>query len=131
MIPTATISIAIEREPNAVFAFLSDGANWAQWAIHNIQAIQPGPDGTWAMDTPRGPGRLVLKPEARFGIIDHEFIDAREGRWEVPARVVAAGGGSVFMLTLAKPAGMTEQDFQTGIGLLTDELATLKRLLEA
>ena len=131
MVPIATKSVVIERAPAEVFAFVADGANWPRWAIHNVLAIQPTPDGDWAMDTPRGPGRLHLKPNAAFGILDHEFIDAREGRWQVPARVVPAGGGAVFMLTLVMPPGMTEQDFQAGMLLLDEELATLKRLLEA
>jgi hypothetical protein len=66
-----------------------------------------------------------------LGILDHEFIDAQEGRWEVPTRVVPAGGGSVFMMTLANPPAMTEQEFLAGMKLLDEELATLKRLLEA
>jgi len=131
MIATATKSIAIDRAPADVFAFVADGATWPRWAIHNVRAIQPGADGDWLMETPRGPGRLRLKPNAAFGILDHEFIDAQEGRWEVPARIVAAGGGAVFMLTLVKPPGMTEQGFEAGMLLLDEELATLKQLLEA
>ena len=131
MSDTITKSIAIHRAPADVFTFLLDGANWPRWAVHNIRGIRSGPGGTWELDTPRGPGRLALRPEPRFGILDHTFIDTQDGRWDVPARVVVAGGGSVFMLTLTKPEGMAEADFQAGSALLDDELRTLKRLLES
>lgn len=131
MIPPVTKSVAINRNPREVFAFLANGENWPKFAIHNIYSIQPGPKGDWIIETPRGSGRLRLKAVAAFGIIDHEFIDAQEGRWEVPARVVAAANGAVFMMTLTKPEPMPESDFYTGMRLLDEEMETLKHLLES
>jgi hypothetical protein len=126
-----TKSIWIDAQPAAVFAFLANGENWPKFAIHNIFSIRPGEEGNWLIETPRGPGQLRLKTHAAHGIVDHEFIDAQEGRWEVPARVVPAGDdGTVFMMTLTKPAQMPEPDFQVGMKLLDEEFATLKRLLE-
>ncbi len=130
MIPPVTKSVFINCSPQDVFAFLANGENWPKFAIHNIFAIRPGAEGDWIIETPRGPGRLRLKAVATFGIIDHEFIDAQEGRWEVPARVVAAANGAVFMMTLTKPEPMPESDFYTGMRLLDEEMATLKNLLE-
>lgn len=130
MPPTVTKSVMIKRSPDEVFAFLANGENWPRFAIHNIYSIRPGEGGDWIMETPRGPGRLHLKTSAASGIVDHEFIDAQEGRWEVPARVVPGGDGAVFMMTLTKPEPMPESDFQAGMELLDDELATLKRILE-
>lgn len=49
-----------------------------------------GSGGWWLMDTPRGPGRLRIRPDERTGILDQELIDAQEGRWIVPTRVVAS-----------------------------------------
>lgn len=132
MVLPVTKTVVINRSPAEVFAFLADGKNWPRFAIHNVFSAQPGRnEGEWIIDTPRGPGELHLKPVASYGIVDHVFVDAQEGRWNVPARVVPAGEGSVFMMTLTKPEPMTEQDFQKGMTLLDEELATLKRLLEA
>lgn len=131
MISPVTKSVVINCSPQEVFAFLANGENWPKFAVHNIFSIRPGTGGDWIIDTPRGPGRLRLKPTAEFGIIDHEFIDAQEGRWEVPARVVAAADGAVFMMTLTKPEPMPESDFYTGMRLLDEEMETLKLLLES
>jgi hypothetical protein len=79
MVPTATKSVAIDRDPADVFAFVADGATWARFAIHNVLAIRPGSGGDWLMETPRGPGRLRLKPNAELGILDHEFIWTEAG----------------------------------------------------
>jgi len=73
----------------------------------------------------------MMKRRCSIGIVDHEFIDPQEGRWEVPVRVVSADNRSVFMMTLSKPERMSEQDFQAGLALVDEELMTLKRVLEA
>ncbi|HEU5383757.1 MAG TPA: hypothetical protein VFV38_50810 [Ktedonobacteraceae bacterium] len=130
MLPV-TKTVQINRNPMAVFAFLANGENWPKFAIHNIHSILPGTEGDWVIETPRGPGLLRLKTVASLGIVDHEFIDPQEGRWEVPARVVSASGQAVFMMTLSKPERMSERDFQAGLTLVDEELATLKRVLEA
>jgi hypothetical protein len=131
MVLPVTKTVVINRSPMAVFAFLADGENWPKFAVHNIFSIRPGTEGDWAIETPRGPGRLRLKTTASFGIVDHEFIDPQEGRWEVPARVVSADNRSVFVMTLSKPERMSEQGFQAGLALLDEELVTLKQVLEA
>ena len=131
MVLPVTKTVFINRDPMAVFAFLADGENWPKFVVHNILSIRPGSEGDWVMETPRGPGRLRLKTAASFGIVDHEFIDSQEGRWEVPARVVSADHRSVFMMTLSKPEGMSEQYFQAALAQVDEEMVTLKRVLEA
>ncbi|HEX5501603.1 MAG TPA: hypothetical protein VFW96_03205 [Thermomicrobiales bacterium] len=130
--PTTVVkSVELHCSPATAFAFLADGANWPRFAIHNILASRAEDDGDWLIETPHGAGRLCLRPDAASGILDHAFIDPREGRWDVPARVVPAGDHAVFIMALTKPAGLAERDFATGLALLDDELATLQRLLGA
>src|SRR5579862_9265231 len=88
---SVTKYIQIERPAADAFAFLSDPATMPEWAIHNVKAIRPLGDGRWEMDTPRGNGALVPHYQKENGILDHEFLDAGEGRWWVPARVVPVG----------------------------------------
>jgi hypothetical protein len=128
---TQTRWVAIDCPPAAVFAMVADGARWPDWVIHNLQAIRPGQDGEWLLDTPRGSGRLRFTAQAEAGISDHVFVDAQESQTEVPARVVAAGDGAVFMMTVTKPDAVSDVDFQTGMRLLDEELTKLKQLLEA
>lgn len=130
MTQPVTKTVFINRRQQEVFAFLANGENWPRFAIHNIFSIQPSDEGDWIIETPRGPGRLRLKPVAEFGILDHEFIDAQEGRWEVPARVVSVNGASVFMMTLNRPQPMPESEFFKGMQLLDEEMTALKQILE-
>lgn len=130
MASIVTKTIFINASPEAVFAFLNQGENWQKFSIHNIYALRPTGEGDWHIETPRGPGRLRLKTNATFGIVDHEFIDPREGTWKVPARVVPAGDGAVFMMTLTRPTQMPETAFRDGMTKLDEELATLKQLIE-
>lgn len=130
MASIVTKTVFINARPETVFAFLNQGENWQKFSIHNIYAIRPTGEGDWNIETPRGPGRLRLKTNATFGIVDHEFIDPREGTWQVPARVVSADDGAVFMMTLTRPTQMPETAFQNGMKKLDEELATLKQLIE-
>lgn len=123
-------SVAIGRNPDAVFDFLADAANWPRWAVVNVRSAAPSAEaGWWDMTTPQGPGRLRINAERRFGILDHDFITG-EARWTVPARVVANGGGAEFTMTFFQPPQLSDAVFDRQIALVDTELATLKRILE-
>ena len=102
-----------------------------QWAIHNVKAIRPVGRNEWEIQTPRGAGRLIPHFDQRSGILDHEFVDPKEGSWEVSARIVSAGTkDSVYMITLVKPPSMPEEAFRQGMPLVEEELQTMKRVLD-
>jgi hypothetical protein len=64
------------------------------------------------------------------GILDHEFIDPKEGSWQVSARMVPAGANdSIYMITLARPPSMPEEAFRQGMPLVEEELQTMRRIL--
>jgi hypothetical protein len=126
-----TKSVAIDRDPDAVFDYLADAANWPHWAVANVRSVSPSPQpGWWDMETPRGPGRLHIQGDRRFGILDHDFVND-EAHWTVPARVVRNGRGAEFMMTFYQPPALSDATFDGLIALVGDELATLKRILEA
>ena len=131
MTEPVTKTVFVKCPAKNLFDFLANAENWPRWAVHNVRVVRPGSDGWWLMDTPRGPGRLRIRPHERMGILDHEFIDAREGRWLVPTRVVAVGDGALLMMTFAKPDALPDEAFRQGMRLLDEELETLKRLLES
>jgi len=123
-------SIAIDRDPGAVFDFLADAANWPRWAVVNVRSAVPSAEsGWWDMTTPQGPGRLRINAERRLGILDHDFV-TDEASWTVPARVVANGSGAEFMMTFYQPPQLSDAVFDSQIALVDKELATLKRILE-
>lgn len=131
MTHSVTKYVQIERPVADTFAFLSDPATMPKWAIHNVKAIRPLGDGRWEMETPRGKGALVPHYKDQGGILDHEFLDAGEGRWWVPARAVPVGAAtSVYIITLTRPEGLPEEIFEAGMKLMDDELAALKACVE-
>lgn len=114
-----------------MYRFVADPATMPQWAIHNVKGIRPLGNNEWEIQTPRGAGKLVPHYTQEFGILDHEFIDPREGSWAVSARVVPAGAtDSVYMITLVKPTAMPEEAFRQGMPLVEEELQAMKRILE-
>ena len=132
MVHSVTKYVQIEKPAGDAFAFLSDPATMPKWAIHNVRAIKPVGDGRWEMDTPRGKGTLVPHYQNENGILDHEFIDAAEGRWWVPARVVPIGASvSTYIITLTRPEGLPREMFEAGMKLMDDELAALKACVES
>ncbi|MEU5540668.1 hypothetical protein [Streptomyces sp. NPDC020362] len=127
---SVTKTVGIERPHAQVYAFLADPANWPRWAVVNIRSIEPTDDPDWwRMSTPLGPAKLRLRPNAEFGILDHDYVDDTAA-WQVPARVVPNGDGAEFMITFYRPPTLTEADFRKQADLVDTELATLKKILE-
>jgi hypothetical protein len=123
-----TKSILLPCSPQAAWTFLADGGKWPSWAIHNVLASKSVSKDRWEIQTPRGRGVLHIRGVEDLGILDHDFIDAQEGKWTVPARVVPISVGSLFLMTLEKPAGMPDEAFECGLKELDDELAQLARI---
>ena len=121
-------SILLSCSPQAAWTFLVDGGQWPSWAIRNVLASKSVSKDRWEIQTPRGLGVLHIRGIEELGILDHDFIDAQEGKWTVPARVVPISVGSLFLMTLEKPAGMPDEAFEYGLKELDDELAQLARI---
>jgi hypothetical protein len=131
MLISETKTVQIECPVESAFAFLADPANMPQWAVHNLKSIHYAGDNRWIIETPRGEGGFVPHFDPAYGILDHEFIDPKEGTWRVPARIVSIGPkSSIYMITLTKPARMPCEAFTHGMQLMDDELRTLKDILE-
>ena len=127
---TITKAININCTADKAFDFIANLTNWTSYAIHNVLSINKNENGDWIMQTPRGPGKLVLYPNKSLGIFDHDFIDAGEGKWSVPARVVSTPYGCHLMMTFSKPDPMPNEMFEEGMRLLQEELSVLKKILE-
>lgn len=132
MTMSVTKTVQIARSAAESYDFIGDPATMPQWAIHNVKAIRDLGNGRWEMDTVRGKGMLIPHYDKSTGILDHEFIDAGEGRWQVTGRVVPVGAmESVYIMTLSKPDGLPVEMFEAGMRLMDDELAALKSCIES
>jgi hypothetical protein len=98
MTMSVTKTIQIERPAAETFAFVADPETMPQWAIHNIKAIRKLDNLRWEMETPRGKATLIPHYEEGNGILDHQFIDAGKGVWNVAGRIVPVDWGSTRRL---------------------------------
>ncbi|MDX6523755.1 MAG: hypothetical protein QOI17_1268 [Gaiellales bacterium] len=132
---SVTKSVTIDRPAGDVHAFLAEAANWPQWAIINVLAIEPGDEPEWwTMTTADGPGEIRIHADATSGVLDHDFrFDPADptAMATVPARVVANGRGAEFLMTIFQPAELDDDEFDRLLMSLETELATLKKVLEA
>ncbi|MFF2194580.1 hypothetical protein [Streptomyces sp. NPDC058157] len=128
---SVTKTVGIDRPVAEVFDFLRDPANWPAWAVVNVQAIEPTDDPDWwLMATPHGPARLRIRADAASGLLDHDYVE-EQASWQVPARVVANGTGTEFMITFFQPPTFTDAYFDEQTALVDTELTTLKGILES
>lgn len=125
-----TKTISINAPQHRVFAFLADAANWPKWAIVNVKSIKPADGQWWDMETPAGMAKRRIRPNAEFGILDHDF-NAPDASWTVPARLVPNGSGCLFMITFFQPPAFTKQLFEEQAALVDKELSQLKSLMES
>lgn len=128
---TLTKTIDIKCSADQLFNFISNLSNWPKFAIHNILAISKGEDEYRIIETPRGEGKLKMSAVKDLGIIDHEFIDASEGKWTVPARIVPTPTGCHLMMTFTKPELLPKDIFEQGMLLVDEELAQLRNIMES
>ncbi len=83
-----TKTVRISCDPKAAFDFLSNLANWPSWAVANVRSTTPTSDPDWwDMVTVHAAARLRMRASARYGILDHDYVDPQAG-WTVPARVI-------------------------------------------
>lgn len=124
-----TLSISIACPPSQVYEFVSDPANLPRWAGGLCKAARPA-GGRWLLDTPAGELAFRFAPSNSLGVLDH-FIGEPGDEVYVPARVIANGEGSELLLTLFQTPAMPDSAFAADARLVEQDLAKLKRLLEA
>ena len=124
-----TLTISIAREAEAVYQFISNPANLPQWATAFCQSIrQVGAD--WVMQTSGGEMKIRFVPPNEFRVADHFVSPAPGVEIYVPMRVLPNGSGSEVVFTLFRQPSMTLEKFREDIGLVEQDLQTLKTVLE-
>ena len=125
-----TITIGIECDAAAVYAFASQPANLPRWAAGLGSAVTRSGDG-WVVDTAAGRLRLRFAPPNDFGVLDHAVTLPDGTEVDVPMRVVSNAAGAEVLFTLFRQPAMSDADFERDAALVAADLRTLKRLLEA
>jgi hypothetical protein len=110
MTRSRTITITVKKKTGDAFdAILQSPPKMMPDAIINN-------DGWWSFTGPHGKSLLKFNENKSLGILDHQFID-EESTWNVPMRVVSNGDFSDVVITLNKPAELTDTQFVVRIPL--------------
>lgn len=130
VLPSRTLSIWIDRDPETVYAFLSIPENFPKWASGLAGSLRRDGD-VWSAETPEGPMHVRFTPPNPLRIADHWVVPPAGAEVSVPLRVLANGSGSEVTLHLFRQPGMDDAKFAADAAWVERDLATLKRVLEA
>lgn len=126
---STTLSIAIHRDSDEVYAFVSNPATLPQWATAFCKSIRPSSSG-WIIDTPEGEVGLRFTEFNSFGILDHYVSLSPDIEIYVPMRVLKNGSSSEIIFTLFRLPGMSDKDFERDVAMVQQDLAMLKTVME-
>ena len=124
-----TLTISINCDPKKVYEFVSNLENMPKWAKTFCKSIKKS-NNEWIMQTPQGPVKIKIAPTNDFGILDHTVIPAPGVEVVVPMRVVTNGLGSEVIFTLFQQPGMTDENFAKDHGMVEQDLAALKQVMD-
>lgn len=123
------LSISIELEPAAVYAFTSNPENLPKWAAGLGQGVKRAGEH-WEVITQQGTVGLRFTPHNEYGVLDHTVVLSDGLEVYVPMRVMPNGAGSEVMLGLFRQPEMDDAEFARDAGLMQNDLLSLKALLE-
>ncbi|MET8912660.1 SRPBCC family protein [Micromonospora sp. NPDC004551] len=123
------LSVHIDRPVAEVYAFVSDPRNLPRWAPGLGSSVVREDDG-WFVETPEGRAQVTFAPRNGYGVLDHEVVTPSGETVYVPLRALADGDGCEVVFTLRRSPGMSDAEFDRDAGLVTGDLALLKKVLE-
>jgi hypothetical protein len=124
------LSVFVDRDVAAVYAFVADPANLPRWAPGlGTEVVQE--DGRWFVETTEGRAQVTFAPPNDLGVLDHEVRTPSGETVHVPLRAIADGDRTEVVFTLRRAAWMTDADLERDAALVSADLALLKSVLEA
>jgi len=126
---TRNLSVSIERDADAAYAFLCLPENFAKWAsglgsLHREK-------GRWIAETPDGPMAVRFSEPNALGVLDHWVAPPSGAQIYIPLRVVKNGNGCELVFTLFRQPGMDQARFEADAQWVMRDLKAAKQLLEA
>lgn len=123
------LSVSIERQPEAVYAFTSNPENLPLWAAGLGQGVKRVGEH-WEVQTGQETVGLRFTSHNEYGVLDHTVVLPDGSEVYVPMRVMPNGKGSEVMLVLFRQPEMDDDTFARDAGLMQNDLNVLKSLLE-
>ncbi|MCI2237981.1 SRPBCC family protein [Paenibacillus sp. TRM 82003] len=124
------LSVHVDRPAGQVYAFARDPANLTRWSS-GVGTSVVHEDGEWFVLAPQGRARIRFAPLNEFGVLDHDVLTPSGEEVHVPLRVIADGDGCEVVFTLRRSPGTSDADLERDAALVTEDLARLKRVVEA
>lgn len=124
------ISVQIARTTSDVYEYASNPMNLPLWAAGLARSEVKKAGDWWVMEAPFGKVQVRFAPRNELGVMDHDVKLESGAMIHNPMRVVPREGGSEFIFTLFRRAGMSEEQFAKDKEAVERDLQTLKQLLE-
>lgn len=126
-----TIGIHIERPYASVYRFTATPLNYPRWAAVDEGTFVATGDGDWAGETAMGYRHFRFAPVNAHGVLDHAMFVPGETPMMMPMRVHPNGAGTDLYFVFHQRPGMDDAQFVSAVAWITNDLLTLKALLEA
>ncbi|TCS18132.1 SRPBCC family protein [Caulobacter sp. BK020] len=124
------ITVSIARPADQVYDFACQPERFPRWAAGLGESLTRDGD-RWIAHGPDGDVAVRFSPRNSHGVLDH-WVTLPDGtEVSIPLRVVANGDGAEVTLTLFRLPGMDDARFARDQGMVAEDLATLKALLES
>ena len=128
LLKSKTVTISIDCSPSKLYAFVSNPSNLPQWAKTFCRSVEKS-NGEWVMETPQGKVKIRISGKNELGVLDHYITTPAGKEVLVPMRVVPNGSGSEVIFTVFQQPGMTDEGFLKDIGLVEQDLKSLKAVM--
>lgn len=129
LLKSQTLTISIQCPPRTLYDFVSDLENLPAWAKAFCRSVKRS-ESEWIIETPQGRVGIKIAGKNEAGILDHYVSPAPGIEVFVPMRVVPNGTGSEVLFTLFQQVDMSNEQFAQDIGLVEQDLKSLKDLME-
>ena len=123
-----TVSVAVAVDPGKAYAYAADPGNLPAWAPAFVKSIERRGE-LWFAQTTLGEARFRFSPTNTFGVLDHE-VELPSGTFHNPMRVIPNGRGCEILFTLLQLPGVSDEEFQTDLETVRNDLKTLRAELE-
>lgn len=127
-LPCKHLSVSIPKPFDLVNGYLSDPANWRQWASGLGEMQFNAGTGAWTAQQESGVVSIVFTPPNDFGILDHRVTLPDGSVVIMPARAIANGDSTELVFTLFRQPGMDDATWERDEDWVRSDLEKLRRI---
>ena len=122
--------VAIDRPAPEVYEYAVDPRHLTEWAPGLGSSVEQV-DGRWFVRMGTDRVEFAFAPRNEFGVLDHRVTTPSGQVFDNPMRVIANGADRCdVVFTLRRSPGMTDAEFDRDAGLVSADLASLKKIVE-